>query len=74
MTRRSAGNREFIRVLEHTDIFFPNDAEALCITGCKTVKAAAQELGKASPNRLRKVWRARGTDPCRRRIFPHASY
>ncbi len=34
------------RVLKHVDIFFPNDAEALSLSGCPNVKAAAQELGK----------------------------
>jgi sugar/nucleoside kinase (ribokinase family) len=34
------------RVLQHTDIFFPNDAEARSLTGCRTEEAAARELGK----------------------------
>ncbi len=32
--------------LAHTDIFFPNDAEALRLTGKRTVRAAAEELIK----------------------------
>lgn len=33
-------------VMRHLDIFFPNDAEAMHITGAKSVPDAARELGK----------------------------
>jgi len=32
--------------LAHTDIFFPNDAEALRLTGRRTVRAAAEDLAR----------------------------
>lgn len=34
------------KVLQHVDIFFPNEQEASLLTGCKRVEDAARELGK----------------------------
>ena len=39
-------NSRIEQVLRHTDIFFPNDQEALLLTGRRSVEAAARELGK----------------------------
>jgi sugar/nucleoside kinase (ribokinase family) len=33
-------------VLAHTDLFFPNEAEALRLTGRRSVRAAAEDLGR----------------------------
>jgi sugar/nucleoside kinase (ribokinase family) len=39
-------NSRIKQVLRHTDIFFPNGQEAMLLTGCRSVEAAARELGK----------------------------
>lgn len=36
------------KVLPHLDIFFPNDAEAMQITGAKDVREAARQLGESA--------------------------
>lgn len=36
-------------VLKYTDIFFPNEIEALRLTGCRGMKRAATELGQLVP-------------------------
>lgn len=39
-------NSRIEQVLRHTDIFFPNEQEALLLTGRRSVEAAARALGK----------------------------
>ncbi|MBV8810083.1 MAG: bifunctional hydroxymethylpyrimidine kinase/phosphomethylpyrimidine kinase, partial [Acidobacteriaceae bacterium] len=39
-------NSRIEQVLRHTDIFFPNEQEALLLTGSRSVEAAARALGK----------------------------
>ncbi|MDI6910247.1 carbohydrate kinase family protein [Nocardioides sp.] len=56
--RWTDGLREALR---HVDVFLPNEAEALAITGATSVAAAAEELGRTVPELVVKLG-ARGAE------------